>query len=121
LSLTQLSAEYYRFAANQVNFVRKLGDEFPEKADTFAEAEAEYLAGDYWNASRLYELAMEDTSMIYNFSTVTVERGDMIAQVAFQNGSSIGAILKFNPQLGDNLVARSDMEIQVPMLAEDQN
>lgn len=121
LSLTQLSAEYFRFAANQVNFVRKLGNDFPEKADTFAEAEADYLDGDYWNASRLYELALEDTSMLYNYSTVTIARGDMIAQVAFQNGSSIGAILQFNPQLGDNLVARSEMEIQVPVLPEDQN
>ncbi len=121
LSLTQLAAEYLRFAANQVNFVRKLGTGFPERSNTFAEAEAEYLSGDYWNASRLYELAMEDTSMIYDYVPVTIERGDMIAQIAFQNGSSVGAILQFNPQLGDNLIARSEMELQVPVLAEDQN
>lgn len=121
LSLTELAANIYRFAANQVHFVSKLGSDYPDQLNAFYEAEAAYAEGDYWNAARLYEIALEDTSMIYETTAVTVTRGTMIGQVAFQNGSSIGAILQLNPQLGENLVVRSDMEIQVPTLAEDQN
>lgn len=121
LSLAPTAAEYFRFAINMVNFQTKLGNDYPERADTYAEAEADFVAGDYWNAARLYELATEDVSMIYEYETISIQRGDAIALVAYLNGSSVGAILTANPKLGDSLVARTDMEIQVPVLVEDQN
>lgn len=121
LSLTELAANIYRYAANLVDFVGKLDSNYPEQLTAYNEANAAFASGDYWNAARLYSLAMEDTSMVYEIVTVPAKPGDMLGQIAFQNGSTVGAILQMNPQLGTNLVVRSEMEIKVPVLAQDQN
>ena len=121
LSLPAEAAAYYSYALNLVNFPDKLETNEADKRTTYLEAEASLAAKDYWNATRLYEILLEDTETIYEFETVTILKGDSLAHIAFQHGSSINAILLFNPNLGDSLVSRVDQEIRVPILAEDQN
>ena len=121
LSLPAEAAAYYSYALNLVNFPDKLETDEADKRTTYLEAEALLAAKDYWNATRLYEILLEDTETIYEFETVSILKGDSLAHIAFQHGSSINAILLFNPNLGDSLVSRVDQEIRVPILVEDQN
>jgi hypothetical protein len=121
LSLTEQAAEFFRFAADQVSFGQKLTSEYPDTLEAYNGAVAAINSGDYWNAARLYEIAFENLDPIYAYKTITVGRGDILAQIAFREGSTIGAILIANESLGDSLVVRSQQEILVPYLIEDQN
>lgn len=121
LSLMEESAEYFRYAAGLVNFSNKLTSEYPETTQAFRDAESAMNQRDFWNAARLYEIAFENLEMIYQFETMNVNRGDTLAQIAFESGSSLAAIFSMNDGLGTNLVVRSDQEIMIPVLIEDRN
>jgi len=121
LSLPAEASEYFSYALKLVNFPEKLDADEADQRNTYLEAEASLAAKDYWNAARLYEILLEDTETIYEFETVSILRGDSLAHIAFRYGSSVNAILLFNPNLGDSLVVRTDQEIRVPIMVEDQN
>ena len=121
LALPAEASEYFSYALNLVNFSDKLEANEQDIWNTYLEAEASLAGKDYWNAARLFEILLEDADTIYDFETLSISRGDSLAHIAFQYGSSVDAILLSNPNLGDSLTARTDQEIRIPILAEDQN
>ncbi|NIW43596.1 MAG: tetratricopeptide repeat protein [Gammaproteobacteria bacterium] len=121
ISQPEPAAEYYSYALEQVNFSEKLDEDQVDVRQAFDDAESSLAIGDYWNAARLYEILLEDTEFIYEFETLDIRRGDSLAHIAFRYGSSIDTILLYNNTLGDSLIARSNQEIRVPILVEDQN
>lgn len=121
LTLAGEASEYYSYALTLVNFPEKLGAGQQELSETWQEAEGSLASGDFWNAARLYEILLEDVEMVYQFETISIRRGDSLAHLAFRYGSSVDAILLYNDNLGDSLIVRSDQEIRIPTLVEDQN
>jgi tetratricopeptide (TPR) repeat protein len=119
LTSIQEASAYFDHAFGIVNFADKAADN-ASLLDTFNQARAAYTSGDYWNAVRLFEIALEDADVIYEFETVSANTGDSIAHLAFYYGSTTEAIRDFN-ELGDSMVVRTDTELVVPVLAEDRN
>ena len=121
LALPEEASEYYSYAFDLVNFTDKLAVGQQDLEETYRDAESSLATGDYWNAARLYEILLEDVEMIYQFETISISRGDSLAHIAFRFDTSVDAILLYNNNLGDSLIVRSDQEIRIPTLVEDQN
>jgi len=121
LALPGEASEYYSYAFSLVNFADKLGSDQQDLATTFQDAESSLAINDFWNAARLYEILLEDVEMIYQFETISIRRGDSLAHIAYRYNSSIDVILLYNDNLGDSFIVRSDQEIRIPTLVEDQN
>ncbi len=118
LSLYEESTEYYRYAFELVDFYYQIPSDKATLISTLDEADYAYSRRDYWNASRLYEAAVEEVAVIYAYETVEALRGDSLVQLAYDYGSTIDAIRAANG-LGDAITLRADQELEVPIVVEE--
>lgn len=111
------AAEYYRYAFDQVGYQSRLTDpDEQELLNTITEAGAAHEQGDDLNSVRLYEIAMEQEGKLYDQKTIVVNQGDTLANIAFQNGTTIESLRVAN-QLGENMVVVKDQEFLVPVIS----
>jgi tetratricopeptide (TPR) repeat protein len=118
LGLMTEAAEYYNYALNLVNFhdkVRVTGE--IEQIENFEAAREALLIKDEWNAARLFEIVLEDVSVIYTLEEAEVKRGQSLYMLAFDTGSTASALREIN-ELGVITSFKYDQQIQIPRFIE---
>ena len=118
LDLVTESASYFHDAVVLIGFSDKVSSN-PEAAAEINSAEYAYQTNNFWEATNLYQIALENTDLIYDFETLEVERGDSLLHIAFDYGTTLSAISEFN-DLGDSLMIRNSMELKIPVLNHNQ-
>jgi tetratricopeptide (TPR) repeat protein len=112
------AAEYYNYALNLVDFrdrVRRLGE--VSQIEEFEAALVAFANKDEWNAARLFETVLEDYSVIYTYEETEVKRGQSLYMLAFESGSTVGAIREEN-DLGIITSFKFDQVLQLPLFVE---
>ena len=112
------AANYLHSACTAVNFADKVSGD-PEILAKYNQAEYAFQTRSYYDAVNFYKEALEGTTLIYEIKTIQVQRNDSLLHIAFEYGSTISSIIELN-QLGDSLVVRTDGELLIPVLIEDQ-
>jgi tetratricopeptide (TPR) repeat protein len=114
------AAEFYRFAFDHIGYQNLLTQ--PDQADLLAtlnQARSAFQSGSKWDAIRLYESALENESLLYQYTSIKVSRGDSLAQIAFLYGTTIENLRTAN-RLGESMTIVSEQEIQVPLFTSPQ-
>lgn len=117
---TDDAAEFYRFSFDHIDYQSLLiAPEQQNVLELLNQARSAYRAGNNWDAIRLYESALEDEAMLYQYITIKVSRGDSVAQIAFLYGTTIENLRTAN-RLGESMIIGSEQEILIPVFSLEQ-
>jgi tetratricopeptide (TPR) repeat protein len=83
------------------------------------QANQAYASNDMWEAVRLYEILVEEQGKFFNNQTIMAKRGETLADIAFQYGSTLEQLRRAN-HLGESMTLIKDQELVIPVLNADQ-
>ena len=111
------SAEYYNYIFERLGYEKMLtSPEEQDLLDTLNQADLAYKNGDKLGAIRLYKIAMEQQEKIYDQITVMVKQGDTLANIAFENGSTIES-LRIANKISESMIVDRDQEFLIPVIS----
>jgi tetratricopeptide (TPR) repeat protein len=111
------SAQFYNYIFGRLNYQSRLTN--PDEADllnTLTQADLAFKNGDDAGAVRLYETAMKQKQKFYSYKTVSANQGDTLANIAFENGTTLEGLRNAN-QFGESTTITTDQEISIPVIA----
>lgn len=110
------AAEFYRYAFDRLNYQNLLVTlEQQPLLLGINNAKDAYKVGNELETVRLFEMAMENEEMLYEYKTIDVLRGDTLAQIAFIYDTTIENLRKTN-NLGESMTFSSNQQVLVPLL-----
>ncbi|MDD2923206.1 MAG: hypothetical protein PHQ36_13050 [Anaerolineales bacterium] len=113
------SAEFYRYAFEKLAYQNRFTNPDQALVDTLNQADAAYKKGDMSETIRLYEMAMKQEEKFYDQITIEARQGDILANIAFENGSTIEGIRAAN-QIGESMIIGSDQKLLIPVISTDK-
>jgi hypothetical protein len=87
-----------------------------ELLTTLVQADQAYNTDDDLGAIRFYEIGMQQAQMLYDQKTITVNQGDTLPNIAFQNGTTVARLRAVN-QFGEGMIILKDQELIIPVLS----
>jgi hypothetical protein len=117
LGQPEQASAYYHYAFELMRYQKRLTrSEQQELLDMLTQADQAHQQGDHMGAIRLYELAMEHREELFERRTVAVSEGDTLANIAFQNDTTIERLRVAN-QLGESMIILKDQEFWFPVIS----